>query len=171
MTQEELFGTPPARQPMQPSIPLETLKECGLRGIHPAAEAFPLMTAAEFDELCASIKESGLQIAICVNPEGLLLDGRNRLLAAIKVGAWCPKMEIETEDEVGFIVAMNLKRRHLTYEQRVAIGEQLATMRHGGDRKSDQKTNLSLGWAATRVKVSATAMKNLRMLRKRRDEA
>jgi hypothetical protein len=42
----------------------------------------------------------------------------------------------------GHVHAMNIHRRHLDQSQRALIGEKMATMKHGGDRKSHQAANL-----------------------------
>jgi ParB-like chromosome segregation protein Spo0J len=90
--------------------------------IHPVAEAFPLVEGTEFDELCDSVKGLGL-----VNPiillDGKVIDGRNRLRAAVAVGM----TDIRTEDlppgtdAIRYVMAQNIERRHLTPAQRAAI--------------------------------------------------
>jgi hypothetical protein len=51
--------------------------------VHPAAELFPLMSAAELKELAADIEKDGLRIPTVMWPNSdrklLLIDGRNRL--------------------------------------------------------------------------------------------
>lgn len=50
-------------------------------GIHPAADAFPLMSPSELQELADDIKANGLACAIMRDKDGTILDGRNRLAA------------------------------------------------------------------------------------------
>ena len=52
--------------------------------------------------------------------------------------------EYEGDDPLGFVVSLNLHRRHLDESQRAMVARKLAIMRHGGDRKSDQAANLQL---------------------------
>jgi hypothetical protein len=110
--------------------------------IHPAANLFPLMDAAELQALADDIKKNGQRDAIFyifvahqkrgregVNgaPEPdkvLILDGRNRLLACEIAGEapWFNQWPGASEDDpIAFVLSKNLHRRHLTAEQRAAI--------------------------------------------------
>jgi hypothetical protein len=48
-------------------------------------------------------------------------------------------------DPAGFVVSLNLHRRHLCESQRGAVAAKLANMTEGGDRKSDHSANLQSG--------------------------
>ncbi|KKL87285.1 hypothetical protein LCGC14_1936200, partial [marine sediment metagenome] len=48
---------------------------------HPIADLFPLMEAADLDDLAADIREHDLREAIWLHPDGSILDGRNRFRA------------------------------------------------------------------------------------------
>lgn len=83
---------------------------------HEIANVFPLLEGAEFNELVSDIKHKGLREAIILF-EGRILDGRNRFRA-------CQKAEIQPHfetyqgsDPVGFVVSLNLHRRHLSSSQ------------------------------------------------------
>ena len=54
--------------------------------------------------------------------DGVLLDGRNRLVACEKAGIAPVFREYKGESPVAFIIGVNLKRRHLTMGQKVALG-------------------------------------------------
>lgn len=113
---------------------------------HPLASLFPIISAAEIKDLAADIKTRGLQSAIILH-EGKILDGRHRYEACGIAGV---KPRFETyagDDPIGFVLAANLMRRHLNSSQRSLIAANLATMTHGGDRKSEtfkQAANLPL---------------------------
>jgi hypothetical protein len=110
--------------------------------IHPAALAFPEMSAAELREMADDIRNNGLACAIVHDPAGLLLDGRNRLKACEIAGVQ-PRFETYKGDNpVGFIISANLRRRHLNESQRALVASKLATLSHGGDRRSDQVAKL-----------------------------
>jgi ParB-like chromosome segregation protein Spo0J len=53
--------------------------------VHPVASLFPLLEGQEFEELCEDIESVGQKVPIVVH-EGMLLDGRNRLRACLKLG-------------------------------------------------------------------------------------
>ena len=89
---------------------------------HPAADVFPLMAGAEFDALVDDIRQHGLRQSIVLY-EGKILDGRNRYLACRKAGVE-PIIFQHREgcsgigDPVAWVISVNLRRRHLTPEQR-----------------------------------------------------
>ncbi len=88
--------------------------------------------------------------------EGLILDGRNRFRACLLAGVE-PHFEPNTgKNPLGFAVALNLSRGHLSESQRAMVAAKLETIPHGGDRKSDQDANLHLDrqQAATTLNVS-----------------
>jgi flagellar hook-basal body complex protein FliE len=147
----------------------EILKKHGLTGIHPVAEMFPLIVGPDRNEVRDSIRKRGVELAISVNPEGLLLDGRNRLLLADELGVECPQVVVDVEDEVDWIIARNLHRRHLNVSQRAMIAERLATMKDGGDRRSNQFANLqteTLEDVAKKMQVSPRVVSTARKVRK-----
>ena len=108
---------------------------------HPIADAFPLMDGAEFEALVKDIAAHGQHEPIVLY-EGEILDGRNRYRAceAAGVDAWLEPYV--GNDPIAFVISLNLKRRHLDESQRAMVAAKLATMKHGGDRRSDQAANL-----------------------------
>jgi hypothetical protein len=54
-------------------------------GVHPAANAFPLMNESELKELAGDIKKNGLRQKVVIL-DGEVLDGRNRLEALQMLG-------------------------------------------------------------------------------------
>jgi hypothetical protein len=141
---------------------------------HPLANLFPLMARTPFAELCADIKEHGLQHPIVLH-EQQILDGRNRLLACKEVGV-NPKF-IQFADLLltcspeQYICSANLQRRHLTDDQRAAIViewkakiAQQANERQraaGGDKKSQKAQEKSLMVNSPEA-ISATAVESPR---------
>jgi ParB-like chromosome segregation protein Spo0J len=89
---------------------------------HPAAEFFPPMAGAEFDELVADIKANGLKESIVLY-DGKLLDGRNRARACKALGIPVTVQEhhegcANIGDPFAYVVSKNFHRRHLTPEQK-----------------------------------------------------
>jgi ParB-like chromosome segregation protein Spo0J len=80
--------------------------------VHPLAELFPLLDGAEFADLVKDIATNGVHEPIWTY-DGKILDGRNRYRFAQEAGVDCPLREYTGEDPVGFVVSLNLKRRHL----------------------------------------------------------
>ena len=54
---------------------------------HKICRHFPLMQKEEFESLKGDIKENNLREPILLHPDGSILDGRNRYLACLSVGA------------------------------------------------------------------------------------
>jgi ParB-like chromosome segregation protein Spo0J len=91
---------------------------------HEYADLFPMMDELELTALAEDIKING-QIEPIYTYEGQILDGRNRH-AACKLAGISPDIrEYEGDDPLGFVVALNLKRRHMTPTQRAMLGAEL----------------------------------------------
>jgi hypothetical protein len=89
--------------------------------VHPLATAFRMMTDDELANLADDIKEHGLRMAITVDQDGRLVDGRNRDAACARVGVEPRYQVLNGEDVAAFIVSLNIERRDLTKGQK-AIG-------------------------------------------------
>lgn len=92
-----------------------------ISGIHPAADLFPMVEGDELRELCADIKERGLQQPIIVWRDGTLLDGRNRLVACYRTNQEVVLEQYDGDDPVQFSLSANLHRRHLNPGQRAVV--------------------------------------------------
>jgi len=88
--------------------------------VHPVAELFPMLSASELNEMAQSIRKEGL-LNPCVRQGDTLLDGRNRM-AACKIASVEPRfIEYEGDSPVAFIIGVNLARRHLDKNQKIAL--------------------------------------------------
>jgi transposase len=134
---------------------------------HPIANVFPLIEGQEFDELVDDIQEHGIRDSIVLF-EGKILDGRNRYRACSEAGVACSTVDYDGQDPVGFVISLNLRRRHLTESQRAMVAANLATLAHGGSR---QGANLRLGrsnsQAAKLLNVSERSVDSARAIRDR----
>jgi ParB-like chromosome segregation protein Spo0J len=88
--------------------------------IHPAAEAFRMMSDDELKELAEDIKANGLMHPIMLTADGRqLVDGRNRLRACEIAGVeprydWLP----QGADPADYVVSHNITRRNITQGQK-----------------------------------------------------
>lgn len=132
----------------------EVLRHYGeITGIHPAADLFPMVEGDELRELCADIKERGLQQPIVVWRDGTLLDGRNRLVACYRTNQEVVLDRYEGDDPVQFSLSANLHRRHLNPGQRAVVALKVRELLQpaakerqreaGGDRKSEEAKSVS----------------------------
>ncbi len=81
--------------------------------IHPAAGIFPLLEGADFDALCADVRENGLLNPIVLF-NGDVLDGRNRYRACEAEGVEPRYVSPKISNPVAFVWSANVTRRHLT---------------------------------------------------------
>ncbi len=101
--------------------------------IHFAASEFPLLGGKDFEDLVASIRDSGQTSPIMQTKDGLILDGRNRLRAIYQlraeghtIGPWVKTWDAaDGQTEIEYILAANLHRRHLTDTERAMIAAEL----------------------------------------------
>ena len=94
---------------------------------HAVAGIFPMAEGDELDKLAEDIRANGLLEPIWIHPnDGSIIDGRNRYRACLKA-----KIEPKTRkwngtgSLVGFVISMNLHRRHLTAGQKAAVGVEM----------------------------------------------
>jgi hypothetical protein len=88
--------------------------------VHPIAQLFPMLEDAELAVLAENIKLNGLLVPITLDPNGILLDGRNRLKAC-EIAGLEPRFAIHDGDPVELILSRNIARRHLNVGQRTMI--------------------------------------------------
>jgi len=134
-----------------------------IKGIHPAAQIFPLLEGDAFESLVASIRDDGQLHPIFVDRNGFVLDGRNRLAA-------CERLEMEPkldtykgDDPVGFVISANIHRRHLSPSQRSLIAQQLANLSAGQPKKNPANlpdSSVSQAAAASMLGVSERTVRD-----------
>jgi len=108
--------------------------------IHPVADLFPMLADDELAELAEDIAARGLLQPIVLDPDGRLLDGRNRLAACEKASVE-PKFAIfDGDDPDGYALTVNITRRHLTTGARAILAEQ--ARRLNGNTKSGASKDL-----------------------------
>ncbi len=114
-------GTPGEAMQFEDADP-RALEAMGYK-IHAAAALLPLMADPELAELTADIKKNGQRLPITRNWDGVILDGRNRIIACRRAGVEPKYVTFEegSEAEVGYIISVNIPRRHLTVKQRCKL--------------------------------------------------
>jgi hypothetical protein len=130
------------------------------RPYHAAAQLFPLLEGADFDQLKADIAEHGLLEPITLHPDGSILDGRNRHRACVAAGIQ-PYFHTWNADgsPTDFVLSMNLHRRHLTTEQKILLGEKLEPI-YAAEAEEERRRKISeyqtTGQTAEKVPPSKT---------------
>jgi protein gp37 len=90
-------------------------------GIHPACLAVPEIADEDRVILEVSIERNGLRHEILLTPDGLLIDGRNRLIACFN-GKVEPRFRKVSTDPWQIAYAENIARRHLDTKQKSLFG-------------------------------------------------
>lgn len=129
-------------------------------GIHPICDLFPRMPGEEFVALKKDIRENGLLEPIWLY-EGKVLDGRHRHFACQEVGVEPRYRQYEGSNPLGFVISLNLNRRHLSESQRAMVAASLANMRQGERTDVEPSANLpkvSQSDAAQLLQVSTRAV-------------
>lgn len=93
--------------------------------VHPAADLFPMLPASELQELADDIARTGLKQSVVVTRDGVLLDGRNRIAACTLAGIKPTFTEYRGDDPTAYVVSINLRRRHLSLEDRAFLAVEL----------------------------------------------
>lgn len=94
---------------------------------------FPDLGGEDYKKLLVSIQEKGQLLPVAVNKDGILLDGHQRMRVCKELGIE-PHFNIFTfadeEEELAFVVASNLTRRHLNDVQKYELAKRLLPMEH-----------------------------------------
>jgi hypothetical protein len=136
---------------------------------HHLARLIPPMTADQYNALVADIRDHGLREPIVLY-EDMILDGRYRDQACRELGIEVRAKEYDGTDPLGYVVSLNVHRRHLEPQQRAVIAltveaeyAKLAKTRQGrrtdrtsssGDEKVQPVHASKLAAAATGVSPS-----------------
>jgi len=106
-----------------------------------------MMPEADLNALAADIAGHGLQEPI-VTYEGKILDGRNRYVACFMQDIEPEYTEYGGDDPLGYVISLNLHRRHLTSSQRAAIaieaGELVGRLEEEAKERQGTRTDLDL---------------------------
>ena len=129
--------------------------------VHSVAELFPEMDAESYAALKADIAAHG-QAEPIVLWKKQLIDGRHRLRACNELNVKPIVADIPASDDpLAYVISHNLHRRHLSTSQRAMVAAKIATLSHGGDRRSaDQEANLPLENAAILLNVSPRSVRS-----------
>lgn len=101
---------------------------------HPYAQLFPLLDEAGLKALADDIRKHGLREPITTDPEGRIIDGRNRLAACKLAGVtpvYDPPFVGDDRGVLSLVISKNLHRRHLNESQRAMVAADIANLPRG----------------------------------------
>ncbi len=100
---------------------------------HKYADIFPLMDDVALNELAADIKATKQHNPIWLY-EGKILDGRNRFKACTIAKVKPFYSTYRGDDPIGFVLSLNLKRRHLNDAQLAEVALKVAVLKVGDNQ-------------------------------------
>jgi hypothetical protein len=129
----------------------------------PYAEIFPMLGEVELAELAEDIQANGLREPIVLDGDRIL-DGRNRLEACRLAGVEPRFDHYNGDDPLGYVISLNLHRRHLNESQRSMVAANIATMTRGDNQHAPIEAT-SQGEAARLLNVSRSAVQRAHQVR------
>src|SRR5262249_32662453 len=105
---------------------------------HPYADLFPMLDkdSVGFKALIEDIKANSQHQPIWLL-DGKILDGRNRYNACQDLGRDVLGRDYTGTDPIGFVLSINLHRRHLNTSQRAMVAVKLANLTAGANQHSE----------------------------------
>lgn len=92
--------------------------------IHRLAKYFPILEGEEFDLLVEDIRKNG-QLEPIITVDGEILDGVNRSRACKRLGIEPIVEEYAGDDPLGYVISLNIRRRHLDTSQRAMLATEM----------------------------------------------
>jgi ParB-like chromosome segregation protein Spo0J len=134
---------------------------------HPLADLFPLLDKESngFKALIEDIKANRQQELVWLL-DGKILDGRNRYRACQHLGIDVQTREYRGIDPIGFVLSVNLHRRHLNASQRAMVGAKLTELELGANQHTE---GTSIEVAAKLLNVGRASIERARLVLKNGD--
>lgn len=124
---------------------------------HPLAGLFPMLPDDELRLLSDDIASRGQEEPVWLL-DGMILDGRNREAACALLGIDAWTKAYEGNDPLGFVLSLNLRRRHLTESQRAMVAARIVDWERGINQTTAGSANLQTREAARRLSISERAV-------------
>jgi hypothetical protein len=124
--------------------------------IHPLAKLMPHMTAEEYNALKTDIEQHGQREVIYLY-EGKVIDGVHRLRACRELGFKPLVSDLVVKDPLAWVVSLNMKRRHLTVQQRAKLAVKLLPRLQQEAKERQREGGRAKGSATRRQAGKATA--------------
>lgn len=116
---------------------------------HPLAALFPMLS----EDIATRGQEEPVWLL-----DGQILDGRNREAACALLGIDAWTKEYEGNDPLGFVLSLNLHRRHLSESQRAMVAARVVDWERGMNQNTAGSANLQTREAARRLSISERAV-------------
>lgn len=133
-------------------------------GHHALADLFPMLSDGELNELADDIAARGQENPVWLY-QGKIIDGRNREEACHRAGIPPRYNEYVGDDPLGFVLSLNLRRRHLTESQRAMVAAKIVDWERGMNQSTSGSANLPTREAARRLSISERAVVSAKRIR------
>ena len=147
---------------------LPTIKLKGFKH-HPAADIFPMLAedSVGFKATFEDIKANGMHTAVWMC-NGEVLEGRHRvrileMLGKEELSPYTHYRNYEGNDPYGFVLSMNLHRRHLNASQRAMVAAKLANL-GVGTNQSTKGSGPSIEEAAKLLNVGHASVERAKIV-------
>jgi N6-adenosine-specific RNA methylase IME4 len=111
----------PPPQP-EPAAGAGELRPTGSLRAHAQAGLLPPLPRPEYRSFLADLEERGIVVPLDISAAGVVLDGHLRLRAALELGLErVPVRVVSPADELEYLFAAALQRRHLSASQKAAL--------------------------------------------------
>lgn len=124
---------------------------------HPLAALFPMLSEDDLARLAGDIEARGQEEPVWLL-DGQILDGRNRDEACHRLGIDAWTKDYVGADPLGFVLSLNLHRRHLTESQRAMVAARIVDWERGINQSTAGSANLQTREAARRLSISERAV-------------
>lgn len=131
---------------------------------HALADLFPMLSDADLNELADDIAARGQENPVWLF-QGKIIDGRNREEACHRAGIVPRYSEYVGDDPLGFVLSLNLRRRHLTESQRAMVAAKIVDWERGMNQSTAGSANLQTREAAKRLSISERAVAAAKRIR------
>jgi len=128
---------------------------------HPYADLFPMLDkdSVGFKALIEDIKTNRQHEPVWLH--GKILDGRNRYNACQHLGKDVLTRDYTGTDPIGFVLSINLHRRHLNTSQRAMVAAKLANLEAGANQHSE---GISIEVASKLLNVGRASIERARQV-------
>jgi N6-adenosine-specific RNA methylase IME4 len=137
---------------------------------HALANLFPMLSDGELNELSEDIAARGQENPVWIY-QGEIIDGRNREEACHRAGIAPRYSEYRGDDPLGFVLSLNLRRRHLTESQRAMVAAKIVDWERGLNQATAGSANLPTREAARRLSISERAVISAKRIREHGSDA
>lgn len=130
---------------------------------HPLAGLFPMLSDSELAELGEDIATRGQEQPVWLL-DGKILDGRNRDEACHRIGIDAWTQDYAGDDPLGFVLSLNLRRRHLNEVQRAMVAAKIVDWVNGMNQTTGG-AHVPAREAGRMLSISERAVKAMRRVR------